>query len=59
MRSRLHVVSDGIYGFAIARRGVKLDYEWNFYKTMTGALAGIRAIRRQRGGENSAARYVR
>lgn len=59
---RLHVTQDKDGWYQIALKGKPLPHHHGFenlYRTRTGALAGIRAIRRQPGGERSAESYVR
>lgn len=48
-----------LYRIANSRTGKFIPTAWNFYRTRTGALAGIRAIRRQPGGERNVHKYVR
>ncbi|MES2155395.1 MAG: hypothetical protein V4510_09705 [bacterium] len=56
----MKIDKDGWY--RIARKGRALPIRPGFdnlYRTKTGALAAIRAIRRRRGGEQSAHTYIR
>ncbi len=58
----LHVKIDKDGWYRIARKGRALPIRPGFdnlYRTKTGALAAIRAIRRRRGGEQSAHTYIR